>query len=106
MLYRTNYPAPIYPAVGLPGVPQRPGPRPNGGKQIVLNILSILVALFAVYEVLGISEISAPAGLSNDDAAIAAENSAWKFFFDPAGFALLLGLLDRKSTRLNSSHWE
>lgn len=99
MPYQPNHPAPrylapMYPAGGMPGVPRQPGPPPGRRKkQVVLNILSILIVLVACYEVLGISDLTASKGMSNDDAVIAAGNSAWKLFFDPLGFALLLGLL-------------
>lgn len=93
MPYPTNYPAPMQPAGGVPGLPPRPGKRSSGRKQVILNILSICVALCAAYEVFAVSDFFAYDGMTNDDATIAAENSVWKLFFDPLGFALLLGLL-------------
>ena len=60
--------------------------------QIVLNVASVILALVAVYEVLGVSDFFAVKGQSNDDAQALAEDSAWKLLFDPAGFALLLTL--------------
>lgn len=84
----TNYSG-TRPPQGRPRPPKEHGRR----KQSVLNVLGILVALYAVYEALGVSNFFDVTGMSNDDAKMAAESMAWKLLFDPAGFALSLSLL-------------
>lgn len=81
---QTHYP--------VPGVQQ---PREPAGrrKQTLLNVLSLLIALYAVNEVLGLSNAFALHGMTNDDVEIAMESTGWKLLFDPVGTALLIALL-------------
>lgn len=89
---QTNYFAPTRPVrAGAAGLPPQRQPD-NKRKRIVLNVLSIATALYAVYEALGVSNYLDVAGLSNDDAAMLFESTAWKLFFDPVGFAILTSL--------------
>jgi hypothetical protein len=72
--------------------PQHKG-VPEYKKQRVLNILSILVALGAGFEVFGISGLFAFTGMSNDDAEEAFEGVALAAFFDPVGLLIMVTLL-------------
>jgi hypothetical protein len=74
--------------------PQAQYPRPPAHKpQIFLNIASILVVLWALFEALGLANLFAFAGLTNDDADAAASSMVLEGLFDPIGFAIMLALL-------------
>lgn len=73
-----------------------PGTRqnvPGARLQTFLNVLSLLVVLFAAYEALGVDNLFAYQGLSNDDAEANMMGDMLEALFDPIGFVIMLGLL-------------
>lgn len=76
--------------------PSKTPPKPvySASKtEILLNILGLFAMLWMVYEVLGISNLFAFNGLSNDDAELARESVVLDALFNPVGFVITTALL-------------